>query len=185
MHIGYARVSTDDQNLDLQNDALKAAGCEKIYEDRISGSKAQRPGLTLALEVAREGDVLVVWRFDRLGRSLKDLIELATKLEKKGVGLKSLQENIDTTSSGGRLVFHMFGALAEFEANIIRERTSAGLKAARARGKKGGRPKKLDPEKREALVRLYRSNEHSVGDICKLLQVSRTTLYKYLETAEE
>ena len=137
--IGYARVSTDDQNLDLQRDALRLAGCEKIYEDRMSGAKAARPGLTMALEVARSGDVLTVWRLDRLGRSLHDLILLGRKLDEMGIGLMSVQEKIDTSSSGGRLVFHMFGALAEFERNLVRERTQAGLNAARARGRKGGR----------------------------------------------
>ena len=141
MLLGYARVSTDDQNLDLQRDALRAAGCEKIYEDRISGAKAARPGLAVALEVARSGDVLVVWRLDRLGRSLHDLIVLARQLDRAEIGLMSLQEKIDTSSSGGKLIFHMFGALAEFERNVIRERTQAGLNAARARGRKGGRPK--------------------------------------------
>jgi DNA invertase Pin-like site-specific DNA recombinase len=133
MLIGYARVSTDDQNLDLQRDALRLAGCEKIYEDRMSGAKAARPGLTMALEVARTGDVLTVWRLDRLGRSLHDLIVLGRKLDEMGIGLMSVQEKIDTSSSGGRLVFHMFGALAEFERNLVRERTQAGLNAARAR----------------------------------------------------
>src|SRR5271157_1875047 len=130
MLIGYARVSTDDQNLDLQRDALRLAGCEKIYEDRMSGAKAARPGLTMALEVARAGDVLTVWRLDRLGRSLHDLILLGKKLDESGIGLMSIQEKIDTSSSGGRLVFHMFGALAEFERNLVRERTQAGLNAA-------------------------------------------------------
>jgi|SRR5215210_4302404 DNA invertase Pin-like site-specific DNA recombinase len=135
MLIGYARVSTDDQNLDLQRDALRLAGCEKIYEDRISGAKAARPGLAMALEVARAGDVLTVWRLDRLGRSLHDLILLGRKLDEMGIGLMSVQEKIDTSSSGGRLVFHMFGALAEFERNLVRERTQAGLNAARAQGR--------------------------------------------------
>jgi len=140
MLIGYARVSTDDQNLDLQKDALKNAGCDKIYEDQISGAKADRPGLTTVLEYAREGDVIVIWRLDRLSRSLKDLIEMVTLLDSKGIGLKSIHESIDTSSSTGKLVFHIFGALAEFERNLIRERTQAGLQAARARGRKGGRP---------------------------------------------
>src|SRR5690606_21306163 len=138
MRIGYARVSTDDQNLSLQLDALAKAGCDKIYEDRMSGAKAARPGLQLALEVARAGDVLVVWRLDRLGRSLKDLIEMVSQMEARGVGFQSLQESVDTTSSGGKLIFHIFGALAEFERQLIRERTQAGLTAARARGRRGG-----------------------------------------------
>jgi DNA invertase Pin-like site-specific DNA recombinase len=181
--IGYARVSTDDQNLALQRDALAAAGCEKVYEDRTSGAKAERPGLALALEVARAGDTLVVWRLDRLGRSLKDLIALAEGLDKRGVGLKSLKEALDTTSSGGRLVFHMFGALAEFERDLTRERTRAGLTAARARGRLGGRPKRLTPEKRRLAVQLYRAREHSIAEICRLMGISKPTLYSYLAEA--
>ena len=183
MLIGHARVSTDDQNLDLQRDALRAAGCEKVYEDRISGAKAERPGLALALEVARVGDTLIVWRLDRLGRSLHDLILLARKLEEAGVGLMSVQEKIDTSSSGGRLIFHMFGALAEFERNLVRERTQAGLTAARARGRKGGRPKLLDPAKRQLAVRLYAEKRHTIGEICRMMGISKPTLYNYLAEA--
>jgi DNA invertase Pin-like site-specific DNA recombinase len=183
MLIGYARVSTDDQNLDLQRDALQQAGCDKIYTDRQSGASAERAGLTTALEVVRSGDTLVVWRLDRLGRSLKDLIRLVEQLEQRGVGLKSLQENIDTTTSGGRLVFHLFGALAEFERNLIRERTQAGLSAARARGRQGGRPKMLDAEKRQLALRLYHEREHSVAEICRLMGISKSTLYNYLAEA--
>jgi DNA invertase Pin-like site-specific DNA recombinase len=178
--IGYARVSTDDQNLALQRDALAAAGCEKIYEDKTSGAKAERPGLALALEVARAGDTLIVWRLDRLGRSLKDLIALAEGLDKRGVGLKSLKEALDTTSSGGRLIFHMFAALAEFERDLVRERTQAGLTAARARGRLGGRPKRLTPERRRLAVQLYRAKEHSIAEICRLMGISKPTLYSYL-----
>jgi DNA invertase Pin-like site-specific DNA recombinase len=183
MLIGYARVSTDDQNLDLQRDALRAAGCEKVYEDRISGAKAERPGLALALEVARAGDTLIVWRLDRLGRSLHDLILLARKLEEAGVGLMSVQEKIDTSSSGGRLIFHMFGALAEFERNLVRERTQAGLTAARARGRKGGRPKLLDPARRQLAVKLYAEKQHTIGEICRMMGISKPTLYNYLAEA--
>src|ERR687890_252727 len=143
MLIGYARVSTEDQNLDLQRDALETAGCEQIYTDRVSGTKARRPGLEQALSHLRAGDTLVVWRLDRLGRSLRHLIDTVTELQEKGIGFKSLTESIDTTTSGGRLVFHIFASLAEFEREIIRERTQAGLQAARARGKTGGRPKAL------------------------------------------
>jgi DNA invertase Pin-like site-specific DNA recombinase len=182
--IGYARVSTDDQNLALQRDALAAAGCEKIYEDKTSGAKAERPGLALALEVARAGDTLIVWRLDRLGRSLKDLIALAEGLDKRGVGLKSLKEALDTTSSGGRLIFHMFAALAEFERDLVRERTQAGLTAARARGRLGGRPKRLTPEKRRLVVQLYRAKEHSIAEICRLMGISKPTLYSYLAEAD-
>jgi DNA invertase Pin-like site-specific DNA recombinase len=183
MLIGYARVSTDDQNLDLQRDALRAAGCEKIYEDRMSGAKAARPGLTLALEVARAGDVLTVWRLDRLGRSLHDLILLGRKLDEMGIGLMSVQERIDTSSSGGRLVFHMFGALAEFERNLVRERTQAGLNAARARGRKGGRPKVLEPAKRQLVVKLYAEKKHTIVEICRMMGISKPTLYNYLAEA--
>jgi len=184
MLIGYARVSTDDQHLDLQRDALVQAGCFKLYEDRESGAKATRPGLALALEVLREGDTLVVWRLDRLGRSLKDLIALVEPLETKGTGLKSLKENLDTTSSGGKLVFHLFGALAEFERTLLRERTQAGLTAARARGRRGGRPKALDPAKRKLAVRLYRERQHSIAEICRLVGISKPTLYSYLAEAD-
>src|SRR3954452_8696771 len=181
MLIGYARVSTDVQNLDLQRDALRAAGCEKIYEDRISGAKAERPGL--ALEVARAGDALIVWRLDRLGRSLHDLILVARKLEGGRVGLMSVQEKIDTSSSGGRLIFHMFGALAEFERNLVRERTRAGLTAARARGRKGGRPKVLDPAKRQLVAKLYAEKQHTIGEICRIMGISKPTLYNYIAEA--
>jgi DNA invertase Pin-like site-specific DNA recombinase len=183
MLIGYARVSTDDQNLDLQRDALRAAGCGKVYEDKISGAKAERPGLALALEVARAGDTLIVWRLDRLGRSLHDLILLARKLEEAGIGLMSVQEKIDTSSSGGKLIFHMFGALAEFERNLVRERTQAGLTAARARGRKGGRPKLLDPAKRQLAVKLYAEKQHTIGEICRMMGISKPTLYNYLAEA--
>jgi DNA invertase Pin-like site-specific DNA recombinase len=181
--IGYARISTDDQNLALQHDALAAAGCEKVYEDRISGARAERPGLALALEVARAGDTLAVWRLDRLGRSLKDLIALAERLAERQVGLRSLKEALDTTSSGGRLIFHMFASLAEFERDLIRERTQAGLTAARARGRLGGRPKLLTPEKRKLAVQLYRAKEHSIAEICRLMGISKPTLYSYLAEA--
>lgn len=183
MRIGYARVSSDDQNLDLQHDALKAAGCERIYEDRTGGAKALRPGLQLLLEVSRQNDVVVVWRLDRLGRSLKDLIDLINTLEDKGVGLASLQEMIDTSSSGGKLVFHIFAALAEFERSLIRERTHAGLSAARARGRKGGRPKALDAKQQQLLLKLYKSREHSIKDICQILKISKPTLYSYIASA--
>ena len=183
MRIGYARVSTDDQNLDLQRDALRKSGCKRIYEDRISGAKAARPELQTALEAARPGDVLVVWRLDRLGRSLRDLIDLIGTLESKRIGLKSLQESVDTTSSGGKLIFHMFGALAEFERNLIRERTQAGLTAARARGWKGGRPKALNATKRRLAIKLYNQREHPIDEICRMMGISKPTLYKYVEEA--
>ena len=181
MLIGYARVSTDDQQLDLQNDALIAAGCERIYRDQASGAKADRPGLKRAFEDLRTGDTLVVWRLDRLGRSLKDLITHAEDLERRGAGLQSLQEAIDTNTSGGRLVFHLFGALAEFERNLVRERTQAGLEAARARGRLGGRRKMLDLEKRRHVVELYRSGQHTIKELCRLMGISKPTLYAYVE----
>ena len=181
MLIGYARVSTDDQNLDLQKDALEKIGCECIHEDHISGVKDQRPGLQTALDYARKGDTLVVWRLDRLSRSLKDLIEMVNLLDDKGIGLKSIHESIDTSSSSGKLIFHIFGALAEFERNLIRERTQAGLQAARARGRCGGRPKSLNADKRALAVKLYDEKKHSVGQICHMMEISKPTLYKYIK----
>src|SRR5512132_4175640 len=148
MLIGYARVSTSDQTLDLQKDVLEKAGCSKIFTDTASGAKAERIGLDEALNYVRSGDTLVVWKLDRLGRSLPHLIETITGLNNRGIGFKSITEAIDTTTSGGKLIFHIFGALAEFERDIIRERTQAGLNAARSRGRKGGRPKSLTPKKR-------------------------------------
>lgn len=180
MLIGYARVSTDDQHLDLQRDALEKAGCEKIYTDQQSGASTERLGLAVVLEMARRDDTLVVWRLDRLGRSLKHLIHLVEKLDQRGIGLRSLRENIDTTTSGGRLVFHLFGALAEFERSVIRERTQAGLSAARARGRQGGRPKRLSPNQRELLLRLHQERRHSIAEICQILGISKSTLYNYL-----
>ncbi|WP_353614238.1 recombinase family protein [Mangrovibacter phragmitis] len=184
MLVGYARVSTDDQNLNLQRDALDQVGCEQIFEDQLSGAKAERPGLHRALQYARAGDTLVVWRMDRLSRSLKDLIEMVTLLESKGIGLKSLQEAIDTSSSSGKLIFHIFGALAEFERTLIRERTQAGLQAARARGRKGGRPKALNKDKQALAVKLYDEKKHTVNQICEMMGISKPTLYKYIEAAK-
>ena len=181
MLIGYARVSTEDQNLALQHDALCAAGCDRIFDDKVSGVKSERPGLAKALGQLRDGDTLVVWRLDRMGRSLKDLIARTEELKEMGVGLKSLQESIDTTSSGGQMIFHMFGALAEFKRNLIRERTQAGLKAARARGHKGGRKKVLDRKKRAHAVQLYHSREHTIPEICELMGIARATLYAYVD----
>lgn len=180
MKIGYARVSTDDQNLSLQKDALHAAGCERIFEDRMSGTKSERPGLSDAMAFMREGDTLVVWRLDRLGRSLTDLIAMVGRLESLGTGLASIHESIDTSSSTGRLVFHIFGALAEFERNLIRERTRAGLQAARARGRVGGRPRALNPDQQKLVVRLYEEKQHTVQQICEMMGISRPTLYKYV-----
>ena len=181
VRIGYARVSTDDQDLSLQRDAL--ADCERIFEDKATGANTERSGLHAALDYARSGDVLVVWRLDRLSRSLKDLIEVVGNLEERSVGLQSMHENIDTTTSVGKLVFHIFGALAEFERNLIRERTQAGLDSARARGRLGGRPKALDQSKRQLAVRLYEERQHTVAEICSMMGVSRPTLYKYINDA--
>lgn len=183
MKIGYARVSSDDQNLSLQLDALKKVGCKRIFDDKRSGATSDRPGLKELLSVIRKGDVVVVWRLDRLGRSLQDLIKLASTFEKAGVGLTSLQEKIDTTTSGGKLIFHFFGAMAEFEANLIKERTAAGLAAAKARGRVGGRPKLLDQKQRKAMLKLHKSGEHSVSEICRMMNISRPTFYNYLESA--
>jgi DNA invertase Pin-like site-specific DNA recombinase len=183
MLVGYARVSTLEQNLDLQKDALTKAGCDQIFHDRISGAKSERPGLTQALDFLREGDVLVVWKLDRLGRSLKQLIETVSLLGGRSIGFRSLTENIDTTSAGGKLIFHIFGSLAEFERDIIRERTQAGLAAARARGRIGGRPRVegLNDDKKVAFaLRLYNDKSNSIETICKMLKVSRSTLYRYI-----
>lgn len=180
MLIGYARVSTQDQTLDLQRDALQKIGCAKIFTDTASGNSIERTGLNAALKFLREGDVLVVWRLDRLGRSLQHLIESIAHLHQHSIGFKSLTENIDTTTPGGKLIFHVFGALAEFERDLIRERTQAGLAAARARGKRGGRPALLDPKKRELLQALYADKHHRIADILSALRISKSTLYRNL-----
>ena len=181
MKLGYARVSSDDQNLDLQRDALKKAGCERVYEEKESGGKVDRPQLQRLLEALRSGDTLVVWRLDRLGRSLKHLIETVEILEREGVGFQSVTEAIDTTTSGGKLVFHIFAALAEFERTLIRERTRAGLAAARSRGRQGGRPKVLSEDKRRLAQALRDDPTQSITTICKTLGISRTTFYRYTE----
>ena len=181
MRVGYARVSTTDQNLDLQRDALEAAGCERILTDTASGAKTERPGLKDALKECRKGDTLVVWKLDRLGRSLPHLVETVRELMAREVGFKSLQESIDTTTSGGKLIFHIFASLAEFERDLIRERTNAGLSAARARGRKGGRPKGvMDPNKQKAALALKNDTSRSVSEICQILGVCRNTYYKYV-----
>jgi len=185
MVVGYARVSTLDQTLDLQNDALTRAGCGRIFTDTMSGTKAERPGLVQALTFMRSGDILVVWKLDRLGRSLRNLIDVVTDLETFGIGFRSVTESIDTTTSGGKLIFHIFGALAEFERDLIRERTQAGLTAARARGRKGGRPRAIglnDERKRAMAQALYNDKQHSIVMICDTLHVSRATLYRYIKT---
>jgi DNA invertase Pin-like site-specific DNA recombinase len=182
MLIGYARVSTADQTLDLQRDALEKAGCSKIFTDTASGAKSERVGLDEALSYIRPGDTLVVWRLDRLGRSLRHLIETIIALANRQIGFKSITESIDTTTSGGKLVFHIFGALAEFERDIIRERTQAGLDAARARGRKGGRPKALTPKKAQQALTLYNDKNNTIDEVCKTLNISRATLYRYIKT---
>ncbi len=181
MFVGYARVSTQDQNLDLQKDALEKAGCERILVDQISGARSERPGYQSAMQILRKGDTLVVWRLDRLGRSLSHLLEVVKKLEAKQVDLKSLHESIDTSTSTGTLIFHMFGALAEFERNLIRERTMAGLASARSRGRKGGRPKALNDYKREVTIKLYHEGKHTAQEIASIMGISRATLYNYLK----
>jgi DNA invertase Pin-like site-specific DNA recombinase len=182
MLVGYARVSTQEQTLALQQDALLKADCTKVFTDTISGATQERKGLAQALEFVRDGDTLVVWKLDRLGRSLKHLIEMVTFLHDRGVGFKSLTEQIDTTTSGGKLIFHVFGALAEFERDLIRERTQAGLAAARARGKRGGRPALLDERKRKLLLALYANKSNSLADILGALHISKSTLYRYVKS---
>lgn len=183
MKIGYARVSTYEQNLDMQLDALKKAGCKKIYQEIVSGAKTERQVLTDMLNNLRSDDVLVIWKLDRLGRSLKHLVDMVSKLMAKDIGLQSLNDPIDTTTAQGRLTFNIFASLAEFERDLIRERTQAGLSAARARGRKGGRPKGL-PKKSEATAyaaeTLYREGKLSVRQIATKLGISKGTLYAYL-----
>lgn len=175
MKVGYARVSTHEQNLSLQVDELKKSGCTKIFTDKISGSKSERPSIQEALNFLRLRDSLIVWRLDRPSRSLKHLIEVITFLEERKIGFRSLQESIDTTTSGGKLIFHISGALAEFERNLIQERTKAGLAAARVRGRKGGRLKVLDGKKIQLARNLYKSRKHPVSEICEILGVSKST----------
>ena len=178
--LGYARVSTSEQNPDLQVDELTAAGCWKVWVEHASGSLAKRPKLDEVLEQLRPGDTLVVWRLDRLGRSLRHLIDVVTTLDERGVGFRSLRESIDTTTAGGRLVFHLFGSLAQFEREIIRDRTMAGLTAARARGRVGGRPSKLSVEQRAQARKMYDEQDLTVEQIGKVLGVSRTSIYRAL-----
>lgn len=183
MLVGYARVSTQDQKPELQLDALKAAGCEKVFVEKASGAQRERPELKAALDYMRDGDTLVVWKLDRLARSMKQLIETVEGLEEVGVGFRSLTEAIDTTTAGGKLVFHVFGALAEFERSIIRERTRAGLDAARARGRKGGRPPKLKDSDLKAARAMLADKSITVEEVAKHLRVSPATLYRHLPAA--
>ena len=185
MKIGYVRVSKQEQNEELQIDALKEAGCEKWFLDKMTGSKAERKGLNEALAYLRLGDTFVVWKLDRAGRSLTHLIELLKGLQGRGIEFMSLTEQIDTTTLGGKLIFHLMGALAEFERTLIRERTQAGLQAARARGRTGGRPKALSPDQQALAVKLYDEKQHTVAQICRMLGISKPTLYKYLAAGKE
>ncbi len=178
MNVGYARVSTSDQNPDLQRDDLEKAGCGEIFWKKVSSRKESRPALRDALRHCRPGDVLVVWRLDRLGRSLKDLIGIVSSLQERGVGFRSLRESIDTTTPSGKLVFHIFGSLAEFERDVIRERTMAGLRAARARGRKGGRKPKLDEKKVEMARRMLEDPNTTVREVAEAFSVSTDTVYR-------
>lgn len=180
MLLGYARVSTTDQDPQLQLDALTAADCQRIYTDHASGAATARPELDRLLDTARAGDTIVVWRLDRLGRSMQHLLDLAADLEARGVGLRSLNEQIDTTTANGRLIFHVMAALAEFERGLLSERTSAGLQAARAKGRVGGRPKALTPQAQKAVVDL-RDQGKTVAEIAAILRVSRATVYRALQ----
>ena len=180
MLIGYARVSTQDQKPALQLDALKAAGCERVFVEKASGAQRDRPELALALEYARADDTLVVWKLDRLARSMKQLIETVEGMAARGVGFRSMTEAIDTTTAGGKLVFHIFGALAEFERSIIRERTNAGLRAARDRGRLGGRPPALSLKDVAAAKAMLSDPEITVEEVAKRLGVAPSTLYRHM-----
>ena len=181
--IGYARVSGWDQNPDLQVDALSEVGCKRIFTDHASGTRTDRPQLAAALDYARPGDTLVVWRLDRLGRSLRHLVETVSGFEEAGIGFRSLNGDIDTTTTNGRLIFHIFCALAEFERDLLVDRTQAGLAAARARGKVAGRKPKLSPDQVSVAQRLHKDGEHTVSEIAKVLGVSRATIYRHLPVA--
>ncbi len=182
MNYGYARVSTDEQNLNLQLDALEAAGCEKIFRDEgITGAALNRPGLDEALSNLKAGDILTVWKLDRLGRSLPHLIAVIDALQSKGAGFKSLSESIDTTTAGGKLIFHIFGALAEFERSLIAERTRAGLQAAKKRGKKLGRPMRLTQEQIKHAEKMINSGQQTASGMAELYGVDRTTLYRAMK----
>lgn len=182
--IGYARVSTWDQNTELQLDALDRAGCIRVFTDHASGTRTDRPELSAALDYLRPGDTLVVWRLDRLGRSMKHLVETVSSLEERGVGFKSDQESIDTTTPSGRLVFHIFAALAEFERDLIVDRTLAGLAAAKARGAKAGRKPSLSPDQIKVARSLHAEGQHTVSEIADIFGVSRATIYRTLPTPE-
>lgn len=185
MKIGYARVSTLQQNLSLQEDSLKAAGCEQIFTDKISSSKKQRPGLDAALSYVRKGDVLVVWKLDRLARSLNDLVHLVEKLKEKGAHIEAIDGSINTNTLNGQLVFHIFAALAQFEKGLIQERTKAGLQAARIRGRVGGRKPKLKSEEKKRLQELMKDPKMMIQDLQKMFGVGKTTLYRYAKATAE
>lgn len=187
MRIGYARVSTEDQSLNLQADAMKKYGIEpeNIYREKISGTKMNRPELIACLRSLRQGDVLVVWRLDRLARSLSDLIKITQDLDARKVDLVSLTEQIDTANAGGRLIFHVFGAVAQFERDLVSERTKAGLAAARARGKRGGRPAKLKPKDIRIILQIMKDKTITATDIAKRFGVSRATIQRGLRTYRE
>ena len=180
MRIGYARVSTGEQKLDLQLDDLDEAGCEKVYQEQVSGAATERPELERCLEELRKRDTLVVWRLDRFGRSLKDLVSKMEALEERGVDFMSLTEGINTTTAQGKLTFHIFGALAEFERELARERTMAGLRAARERGRVGGRPRALDEEDIPQVQALMQDDGVSTANICERFDISKATLYRYV-----
>jgi DNA invertase Pin-like site-specific DNA recombinase len=181
MRVGYIRTSKKDQNPELQRRDLLAFGCERVFEEQVSSRKEERPQLTAAMDYCREGDKFVVWKLDRFGRSLRELIDLVNELRGRGVEFVSLRESIDTTTPGGKLVFHVFGAVAEFERDLILERTMAGLEAARARGRNGGRPPKLDERKLALASRLMRDRETPILEVCEAVGVSRATLYRHLK----
>jgi DNA invertase Pin-like site-specific DNA recombinase len=181
--LGYARVSTADQQPHLQVDALERAGCYRVFTETTSGAASNRPVLEQVLDQLRPGDTLVVWKLDRLGRSLRHLVDTVTGLAERGVGFRSLQEQVDTTTPGGKLVFHVFAALAEFERDLVRERTSAGLAAARARGRHGGRPSVMTPHKLQVAQEMYASKQYTVAAIAKTLGVSRASIYRHLTRA--
>lgn len=182
MEVGYVRVSKREQNPKLQRRELEAAGCGRIYEERVSSRQESRPQLEAVIDYCREGDTLVVWKLDRLGRSIQELIGVVNDLRDRGVEFRSLRESLDTNTPGGKLVFHVFVSIAEFERDIIRERTMAGLEAARARGRKGGRRPVMDQRKIALASRLMRNRETSISDICEAIGVSRATLYRYVKS---
>lgn len=185
MIYGYARISTGDQTTDLQRDALEGTGCDRILTDVASGARAHRPELDHMLDLLREGDTVVVWKLDRLGRSMQNLVDLTVTFDERGVRFRSLTESIDTSTPGGTLVFNIFGSLAQFERDLIRERTRAGLEAARTKGRKGGRPVKLDGKQVREVRRLYGSKTVTVGQIAAMMHVGRSTIYRCLDASDD